>query len=171
VTSTFGPRYGLKDPDRIACAQLLIEAGAKLDLPGPFGYTPLMNATVSHYPAVEVTKMLVDARANLLAVDQYGNTAVHSAAIGTGDKNGQLKQLMMHPDYTAALAVQNPEGKTPLLYATEQYEIQQKKVELAPYFCERVSLLEAGKSIDGKYVGRPEDAAFFEKQAQTKPSA
>ena len=108
-----------------------------------------MNATVSHYPAIEVTEMLVSARADLLAIDEYGNTAVHNACIGKGDKNSRLKLLMKHPDYKRTLTMVGKESKTPLQYAREQYEKQEAKNEIAPYSCERVTLIEEGKDLGG----------------------
>jgi len=147
-----GVDFGRKDPARIACAQLLVNAGAKLDLHGPFGYTPLMTATVSHYPAVEVCEMLVNARANLLEVEEHGNTALHLAAMGVGDKNGQLKQLLKHPDFMACLEVKNKEGKTALQIAKEQHKVQEEKVELSPYFSERVMLLHEFRNLDGEWA-------------------
>ena len=100
MTSSVGLQYGAADPDRIACCKLLIEAGANVNIPGQWGQTALHIASMSLYPAVQVSKYLVDARADLLAVDDWGCTCLHSCAYLAHPD--QLKVLMTHPDFEAA---------------------------------------------------------------------
>mmetsp|Transcript_39843 Transcript_39843/g.105253 ORF Transcript_39843/g.105253 Transcript_39843/m.105253 type:complete len:273 (-) Transcript_39843:384-1202(-) len=147
MMSTTGVNYGRKDPDRIACCELLIQAGANLDIPGQWGQTAIQLACISLYPAVECTSMLVNAKANIMQQDEFGGTPLHSCAGMT--KTLQLKELMKHPDYEKAKAIKNKEGKTATEIAVEVYEKQEKKVELAPYHCEVRMLFETGKGLPG----------------------
>ena len=147
MMSTTGEKYGQRDPDRIACCQLLIEAGAKLDIPGQWGQTPLQIAAMSHYPAVEVIKMLVDAKANILHTDEFGGTAVHCAAYQA--RTMQLKELLKHPDAFKAAAIVNKEGDTALSIAERVYKTQEQKVELSPHHCEAKLLLEGKPGLSG----------------------
>jgi len=147
MMSTTGVHYGRGDPDRIACCQLLIEAGANVDIPGQWGQSALQLACMSLYPAVEVTKMLVDARANLCHTDQWGGTAIHSCAHLTHAL--QLKELMKHPDFEKAKAIVSATGETALQVAIDIYEKQQAKVELAPRHSEVRMLLEKGEGLPG----------------------
>jgi ankyrin repeat protein len=107
-----GPKFGQREPDRIKCCELLLQAGASPNSRGAFGQTPLTLAAISHYPAVEATEMLVNAKADLLMVDDFGCTALHMAAIGAHLL--QLKVLLTHPDVEAAKNIRDKEGKTPL---------------------------------------------------------
>jgi len=107
-----GAKFGQREPKRIKCCELLLEAGANPNVRGAFGQTPLTLAAISHYPAVEVTQMLVNAEANLLMVDDFGCTPLHMAAIGAHLM--QLKVLLTHPDAEAAKKIRDKEGKTPL---------------------------------------------------------
>jgi len=144
-TTTTGANYGRADPPVIDCALMLIEEGANLDVHGAHGYTPLIIATISKYPAVEITEALVAKGADLCAVDEYGGTALHNAAYGTHVET--LKRLRKHPDWEKALAIVNKDGKTALDIAKEVYDKQEKKVELAPSHCELKMILETGEGF------------------------
>jgi hypothetical protein len=146
MMSTYGANFGRADPDRIACAKLLIDAGADLNVRGQWGHTALHEAALSHYPAVEVTKYLVDAGADLLVLDDYGGTAVHCAS--QVSHCAQLKELMKHADFDKAKAIVNKEGNTAISIAVDVYEKNEKKVQLAPVFCEVRMLLETGKGFE-----------------------
>jgi len=164
MMSTTGAKYGQKDPDRIACCQLLIEAGANLDIAGQWGQTALQLACISLYPAVECTKMLVDARADLCHIDQWGGTAIHSCAYGT--RTMQLKEVMKHPNYEKAKEIINSTNETALQVAVGIYEKQEKKVELAPCHCEVRMLLETGKGLPG-----PDEEALEKASAKARKQA
>lgn len=160
MTSSVGLQYGAADPDRIACCKLLIEAGANVNIPGQWGQTALHIASMSLYPAVQVSKYLVDARADLLAVDDWGCTCLHSCAYLAHPD--QLKVLMTHPDFEAAKPIVNQEKQTALQVAIQVYETQQKKAELAPCFCEVRILLETGRGLadQGQSTWQRTDAAM-----------
>jgi len=158
MTTTTGVKYGQADPGCIACAKLLIDNGASTDLPAfdNWNYTPLMLATMSHYPAVEVVGYLIAAGADLTALDAFGGTALHAAAYGS--KVAQLKVLTTHPDFEKALTIKNRQGKTALDIALEVYKRQEEKVELAPNHCETRLLLATGKGFPGAGVKLPKGA-------------
>jgi len=149
MTTTTGTKYGQADPDCIACAKMLIDNGAKTDLQAfdNWGYTPLMLAAMSHYPATEVIGFLIDAGVNIMQVDHFGGTALHAAAYGS--KVAQLKVLVTHPDFENALPLKNKEGLTALDIAVGVYKRQEGKVELAPCHCEARLLLATGKGFPG----------------------
>ena len=160
MTSSVGLQYGAADPDRIMCCKLLIEAGANVNIPGQWGQTALQIASISLYPAVQVCMYLVDARADLLAVDDWGCTCLHSCAYLAHPD--QLKVLMTHPDFEAAKPIVNHEKQTALQVAIQGYETQQKKAELAPCFCEVRILLETGQGLpdQGQSTWQRTDAAM-----------
>ena len=147
MMSTYGEKYGQKDPDRIACCQLLIEHGANVDIPGQWNQTALQIACMSLYPAVECTAMLVEAKANLLHQDDWGCTALHCCAYGT--RTLQLKELMKHPDFEKAKAIKSKTNETATDIAVQVYKKQEEKVELAPCHCEVRMLFETGKGLPG----------------------
>jgi ankyrin repeat protein len=149
MTTTTGAKYGQRDPDVIACGEMLIEAGCNVNVHAhdQWGYTPLMLAAMSHYPAVEMCNALLKANADLLAVDDYGGTALHATAYGS--KVDQLKVLRNHPDFEKALPIKNKEGFTALDVAIEIYKKFEAKYELAPRFCELRLLLATGKGFPG----------------------
>jgi len=147
MMSTTGSKRGLRDPQRIDCCKILIEAGAALNVQGQWGQTALHVAASSLYPAVEVTEALIEAKADLLVTDQWGNTALHTAALGSHVE--QLKLMLKHPDAAAAKAVVNQEGHTALAIAAAIYARQQDKVELAPVHCEVKMLLEGKGGLGG----------------------
>ena len=148
-TTTTGEKRGQKNPDTIACAEILIGAGANVNIKvtdDQWGYTPLHFAVSSLYPQVEICQMLIDAGVDLCATDVYGNTPLHNAAMGT--HVAQLKVLTKHPDWEKALAIKNKEGKTALQIAEEVVERQTKKVEKAPSHDECRMLLATGKGFE-----------------------
>lgn len=59
---------------RVPIARLLIDAGADVDLPGYYDYTPLIWAT--DYEFLEMTQLLVDSRADVNLYDFDGVTAM-----------------------------------------------------------------------------------------------
>lgn len=153
-TTTTGTRYGLADHDCIACGKMLIDAGCNVNVHAREGqgYTPLMFAAMSHYPAVEMCRYLIDAGADLFALDDYGGTALHATAYGS--KVEQLKVLRTHPDFEKALAIKNNDGLTALDVAIDIYKKQKEKVQLAPCHCEVRCLLATGKGFPGPDEGK-----------------
>ncbi|CAM9535609.1 unnamed protein product [Chrysoparadoxa australica] len=64
------------------CARLLLEAGAYCDEPDIEGVTPLLLA--AREGAVELVSQLLRAGASRTAMDHGGNTALHVAAVSSG---------------------------------------------------------------------------------------
>jgi ankyrin repeat protein len=121
LSGKHGTERGRKDPDRIMCCELLIQAGANLNVHGQWGQTPLQVAACSGgYPNFECCKLLVDARADILEQDQWGRNPLHSAASGASFL--QLQELLLHPDAEEAKKTRDDEGKTPLVTAHEKKE-------------------------------------------------
>ena len=155
MTTTSGTKFGQADPACIACAKLLIDNGANLNIAAfdSWNYTPLMLAAMSHYPAVEVCGYLIAAGVDIMRRDSFGGTALHALAYGS--KVAQLKVLVTHPDFEKALPIKNKEGKTALDIAVEVYTRQESKVELAPCHCEARLLLATGKGFPGPQEKAP----------------
>ena len=66
--------------DRVACFELLRDAGANLELPDHIQYTPLAYAANSW--SVELVSLLVQSGVNVNATNNGGATALHMAARG-----------------------------------------------------------------------------------------
>jgi ankyrin repeat protein len=60
-----------------ACAKLLVEGGADIDLPDPDGVTPLLSAVLSAH--FDTAKYLLDAGANVNKWDWWGRTPLYAA--------------------------------------------------------------------------------------------
>lgn len=127
-----GAELGTREPLRIACCKLLIEAGANLDVKGQWGQTALAVASMSGYPAVECCEMLVNAGADIMMLDDFGCTAVHCAAMGGHEL--QLKELLKHPDAQKAVVHVDNEGMTALGRA-EQLLKRDAHTHLVPSYC------------------------------------
>jgi len=140
--SARGPLFGTKEPKRIACCELLLKHGANPNVRGAFGQTPLALASISHYPAVETTQMLVNAKADLLLLDDFGCTPMHMAAIG--HHLLQLKILLTHPDAEEAKMIIDKEGNTPLMRAEDGL----KKEYVTPAMHECISRLKGEERED-----------------------
>ena len=148
-TMTSGVKLGQKSPEGIACAQMLIEHGANVNLhttDEQWSQTPLHLAVSSLAPQDEICRMLVDANVDLCAVDTYGGTPLHNAAMGT--HVAQLRVLVTHPNFDAAKLVVNKEGKTALELAEGVVAKQAKKVERGPNHDECRMLLATGKGFE-----------------------
>ena len=148
-TTTTGPKLGAKDPDCIACAELLISAGADVNVQtteDQWSQTPLMLAVSSLYPHVEVCEMLLGVNVDLCVTDVYGNTALHNAAMGT--HVAQLKVLAKHPDWEKATAIKNKSGETALQLAEEVCRKQEAKVEKGPNHDECKMIFETRRGFE-----------------------
>lgn len=150
-TSTKGVNAGRPSPDTIACAALLIKAGADVNKKTDewqCSQTPLHLAVSSLYPQVEICKMLVEADVELCAVDSHGNTPLHSCALGA--HTAQLRVLVGHPDFDTATKVVNKEGQTALQLAEALVERQTARHNLEPFHSELVLLLQTGNGLAQK---------------------
>jgi len=148
-TVTTGSLRGLGHPGTIACGKVLIDAGASVNVhttEDQWAQTPLHLAVSSLYPQVEICGYLIDAKVDLCAVDVYGCTALHNAAMGT--HLAQLRVLTAHPDWEAAVAVKNKRGETALQLADEVVKRQTKKVEIGPNHDEVRMLLATRKGFE-----------------------
>ncbi|XP_070568853.1 uncharacterized protein [Ptychodera flava] len=88
--------------------KILLECGAKVNITDRCGFTPLFYAT-GRAPNVEISKCLIEHKANVMHATKDGVTALHGAALqGNVDC---MKLLMKHGANPRAT---NDEGTTPL---------------------------------------------------------
>jgi ankyrin repeat protein len=113
----------------VPAIKLLLDAGARVDLPNIFGHTPLMAACGSgrgnsptrgghqtEDQAIDAAKLLLASGANVNARTRDGDTAVHGAAIhGWGKLIGVLAAAGANLDFT------DRDGMTPIDYAMGRY--------------------------------------------------
>ncbi|MEM4367204.1 MAG: ankyrin repeat domain-containing protein [Candidatus Anstonellales archaeon] len=151
--------------------EMLIKAGAKVDLQDNNGKTALMRAANGNQK--RVLKLLIEAGANLDLQDNDGRTALMWATLYDGGHKGVVEMLI---EAGANLDLQNNNGETALMYAAvngaeEILELLIKagaKVDLqdndgrtalmwaAWYEHKRVveMLRKAGANVDPKYVSK-----------------
>jgi ankyrin repeat protein len=115
--------------DRAAALRLLA-GGAKPNVPGPDGTTPIMWAAAND--DVELVRALIKAGADVKARNQFGTSALTEAAIiGSSPVIGALLKAGADPN------TKNPEGETPLMAVARSGKIEAAKL-----------LLEAGADIN-----------------------
>jgi len=114
----------------VPAIQLLLKHGALIDLPNIEGVTPLMAASGSgrdvaqtrgryrtERDALEATRVLIEAGANVNAARTNGETALHGAALRGW--NDVVKLLAAHG---AQLDAQAKTGLTPIDFAMGRYQ-------------------------------------------------
>jgi len=108
-------------------ARLLLDKGAKVDVPSNnfLKAVPLRSASVAGH--LEVAKLLIDRGANVNALGEAGETPLHEVA-GVG--RIEFARLLL--DHGANINARGENGKTPLTVALEN-----KKTEMAEFLRSR----------------------------------
>jgi uncharacterized protein len=106
----------------IDCVKLMIARGAKVNLAGDEGVTPLMTSVrVSYRGTVEITELLIKKGANVNARAGRGSTALMYASSGVAahyeDNYVEVVRLLIKSG--AKVNVKNQIGATPLSIAKE----------------------------------------------------
>ncbi len=110
-------------------AARLVELGADIEVRDYRKATPLMRAAVLD---LELTRLLLDRGADVLARDTYGGTALHHAAAGTGDLNGTGTAVVaLLLDRGAEIDAQESAGRTPLHEAVGHLSVEKAALLLA----------------------------------------
>jgi hypothetical protein len=102
---------GGRERERIGAA--LLAGGAAVDLADCEGRTPLMRAAIFGHAGFARLLLANGARQELQS--KAGSTALHVAV--SFDHPAVVDALLAHPDSSAALALRNDRGRTPLQYA------------------------------------------------------
>ena len=98
---------------RVEIVQMLIDAGADLDIQNIFGKTILYVAVEGNYP--EISQMLIDAGANLDIQDKWDQTALHWAV---GNVSYETARILVYAG--ARRDIKNEDGDTPYDLAKTQ---------------------------------------------------
>lgn len=100
---------------QVDVTEYLIKAGAKVDTPSSnsMHVAPLHSAVAAHH--MHVSEMLLEAGANVNAMQLEGYTCLHAAAA-----NGQLEMVQLLLCYGAKKDVHLEDGRTPLELAREK---------------------------------------------------
>jgi ankyrin repeat protein len=125
----------------VPAIKLLLQAGARVDLPNIFGHTPLMAACGSgrgnnptrgghqtEEQAIEAAKLLLAAGADVNARTLDGDAAVHGAAI-----RGWGKLIEVLAAAGANLDFADKDGMTPIDYAMGRYRPRYLENKPTPY--------------------------------------
>ena len=145
-----------RESDRVACFELLREAGANLEaLSSPTANTAL------HYAAsagcFEIVSLLVEAGVNVNVINNDGFTPLHWAAYGGHGRHTGCIELLLEAGATVNV---NAQGWTPLDYA-----LMNGDRRVWPLFL-RAGAAEFTSSNHTPYTRRVQDAGGFEKYAQ-----
>ena len=115
-----------------AAALTLLAKGARPNVPGPDGTTPIMWAAAND--DVELVRALIKAGADVKAKNQFGTSAITEAAIvGSVPVINALLKAGADPD------TKNPEGETPLMAVARSGKVDAARL-----------LLEAGADINAR---------------------
>jgi ankyrin repeat protein len=97
---------------KVKAAELLLKNGAEVNARNAFGGTPLLTAA-RNTDLPELMKLLIEAGANVNAMDSQGENALHKLAwFGYPQNNVQTARILL--DAGADITVKNKQGKTPL---------------------------------------------------------
>ena len=97
VTSQWGEyreESPLRDTERVRLVRLLIKAGAHVNARDSDGKTPLMYAVGIWGGDLAVVEMLIVAGADVAAIEEYGDTALHGAAAWSGNPSVSMALVL-----------------------------------------------------------------------------
>jgi uncharacterized protein len=100
---------------QVEVVEYLIKSGAKVNIPSsnPMHVQPLHSAVAAHH--MQISEMLLEAGANVNAVQQDGYTPLHVAAA-----NGQIEMVQLLLCFGAKKNVHLDDGRTPPDLAREK---------------------------------------------------
>jgi ankyrin repeat protein len=104
----------------VECVNVLIKAGANVNIANSSGETPLFVASMSK--RVEVVKALIQAGADVNIANRQGETPLFIAAMWGGDSGIEVVKLLI--EFGADVNIADENGETPLLQARSGSEIE-----------------------------------------------
>ena len=107
-TSAGSTERGQKDPDRIMCCELLIQAGANLNVHGQWGQTPCRSPRARAATQTSSAASSSSTREPISSSRISGRNPLHSAASGA---SFAAAELLLHPDAEEAKKMRDDEGK------------------------------------------------------------
>lgn len=113
--------------DRTPVIDLLLKAGAKIDMEDKWEHTPLLSL-IAHSPDAKVAEKLIDEGANLKHVSRTDGSPLHLAA---ERRLHEIVDLLLRKG--APLLLKNAQGRTPSEHAQEHLDgMRKKSAEEAP---------------------------------------